>query len=375
MYFDNAATTQISKSALRAMTEAMEQYYGNPSSLHIMGHEAEKQLKQARGVLAQAMACEPKNIVFTSGGTESNNLALFGVALRHQKRGKTIIVSQIEHPSVANAAKKLEQMDFTVQYLPTLSNGQADADALKDMLTPDVTLVSVMGVNNETGVLQDTEKIYALAKANGTVFHCDMVQGFGRLEKPVQHADVVSVSGHKIHGPKGVGALYIKDGILINPLIYGGGQEQNLRSGTENMTGIMGFAAAAQEMEANRAKYNTHMAALCQRLCDAVTDIPDCIIHGQNTAPHIVNISFLGVKSEVLLHTLESHGIMVGAGSACSSHKPQPSPTLTAMGCSKAAIESSLRFSFCHENTADQVDKCIAILKQQIPFLRKYVRK
>ena len=376
MYFDNAATTKISKSVLQAMTEAMEQYYANPSSLHSMGHEAEKQLKQARGIIAQTMDCAPKNIVFTSGGTESNNMALLGVALRHQKRGRTIITSQIEHPSVANAAKKLEQMGFTVQYLPTRPDGQTDADALKAMLTPEATLVSVMGVNNETGVLQDTEKIYAIAKANGSIFHCDMVQGFGRLEKPAQHADVVSINGHKIHGPKGIGALYIRDGILLDPLICGGGQEQNLRSGTENMPGIAGFAAAAQEMETNRVQYNAHTSMLCMQLRDAVQkDIPDCTIHGQNTAPHIVNISFLGVKSEVLLHTLESYDIMVGAGSACSSHKPQPSPTLTAMGCSKAEIDSSIRFSFSYTNTTKQVDRCIEILKQQVPFLRKYVRK
>lgn len=375
IYLDNAATTKPCEEAVEAMVRSA-QLYGNPSSLHGIGFEAEKEVLSSKKAIAQLMGVSDSDLYFTSGGTEANNTAVFGGAYALEKQGKELITTQIEHPSVMESFKKLEKEGFKVTYLKPDESGRISVDDLEAALSEKTTLVSVMHVNNETGVIQPVDKIkkIIMQKAPRALFHTDCVQSFGKLNvKPKEWgADMVSISAHKIHGYKGCGALYLAKSNIIRPLIYGGEQQKEIRPGTENTGGIMAFGAAAQKCTPS----DTTMKEYRKKLADKIIcEIPDTVINGsdENNSGSVLNISFLGIKAEILLHALETHGIYVSTGSACSSHKPQPSHVLTAMGCDKKRIEGAIRISFDRELTQDEEQKLIDALKKETAMIRRYM--
>ena len=382
IYLDNAATTAVYPEAAALMSHIMCEDFGNPSSLHLKGIEAEKTLRQAAKDIADILKVKEKNIYFTSGGTEGNNWALAGTAFANRRRGMHIITTQIEHAAVAEPVKKLEQQGFEVTKLSVDSTGTIDLEELADAIREDTILVSIMAVNNEIGsILPVSEAGHLIKQKNPSAyFHVDAIQGFCKI--PIYPAkakiDMMSVSSHKIHGPKGAGFLYIAPGVKIDPLILGGGQQSGMRSGTDNVPGAVGFALAAKKMADHLEENTAHMQSIRGRLIEALSAMPDVVIHGQpypEGAPHIVNASFLGIRSEVLLHSLEEKGIYVSSGSACSSHKRAASATLTAIGCNKAEIESSVRFSFSELTTEEEIDKTAEALNELLPVLRRYLRR
>lgn len=372
IYFDNAATTAVCEEAATAVLSAMTDAYGNPSSLHLMGMDAENIVKEARGEISKKLSVPAECIYFTSGGTESNNTAIFGACLKTNLKGNRIITTKAEHPAVLEPFKVLKEKGFDVQYVNLLRDGIIDLDHLESLLTPDTVFVSIMGINNETGCIMPVSDAVTLIrkKSPNALIHSDMVQAFCKV--PMADVDLASVSSHKVHGPKGVGALYIKKGVHINPLMFGGGQEKAFRSGTENVPGIAGFGAAVKR--ADMTKDNEHTAMLKTALINAISDIPDIQINGEGTSSHVLNVSFKGVRSEVFLHTLESNGIMVSSGSACSSNKPNPSHVLTAMGVDPKAIDSAIRFSFSVYNTIDEIHFCADVINRELPVLRRIMR-
>ncbi|MCQ2491982.1 MAG: cysteine desulfurase [Lachnospiraceae bacterium] len=377
-YFDNGATTKVFPEVKDIMVEVMEVEYGNPSSMHMKGFYAEKYVKDATNIIAKSLKANPKEIVFTSGGTESNNMALIGSAMANKRRGEHIISSRIEHASVYNPLFYLEDQGFEVTYLPVDEHGVVSLDALKEALRDDTILVSIMYVNNEIGALQPIEEIGKIVKAKNPqiVFHVDAIQGYGKYQINPKKAgiDLMSVSGHKIHGPKGIGFLYIKDKTKINPLILGGGQQKNMRSGTENVPGIAGLGKAAELIYKNHGEKMAYIKALKDSFIEQVLTIED-VKNNSGVAPHIASISFKGVRSEVLLHALEERGIYVSSGSACSSNHPAISGTLQAIGLGKEYLDSTLRFSFSIYNTKEQVDYTIEALKELLPMLRRFTRR
>lgn len=375
IYLDNAATTMVCPEAAEKAMELMQTCYGNPSSLHLAGFEAEKQVKLARKSLSSLLQVQPGQICFTSGGTEGNNMALQGALRRNRARGNVVITSKIEHPSVLRTVQSMEQMGFQVKLVDVDSGGCINIEQFESMLNEQVALVSLMHVNNETGTIQDIAKLAQMVKKNSNaLFHTDLVQSFGKIPfKITQDIDMATISGHKIHAPKGVGALYLKDPRDCLPLIWGGGQEKNMRSGTENTPGICAFGVAATLAVQTG---TTQIEQVKQKLKAGIENtIKDITFNGENTSPYLLNVSFLGVRAEVLLHTLESHGIMVSSGSACSSNHPMPSPTLTAMGCTKEQIDGAVRFSFSRYTTLDEVETCCQVLQREVPLLRKFRMK
>lgn len=375
IYLDNAATTAVCREAAEKAAELMQTYYGNPSSLHRAGLDAEKQVKAAREKIASVWHVPPAHIYFTSGGSEGNNLAIQGACRRNRARGNTVIISQIEHPSVLQTAKFVEQNGFRVLQVGVDKNGKINLEQLISMLNETVSLVSVMHVNNETGVIQDIDTIAEAVKAHSNaVFHTDMVQSFGKIPTKLNDAiDIATLSGHKIHAPKGIGAVYIKNPNLVTPLIFGGGQEKDMRAGTENTPAICALGMAAELAAKSDSGY---VSELKQMLRDGIAEhIENTCVHGTDTSPYILNVSFPGLRSEVLLHTLESHGIMVSSGSACSSNHPSPSATLLAMGCARDEIDGAIRFSFSRYNTRDEIQRCLEVLCREVPLLRKFAGK
>ena len=378
VYMDNSATTRTFPEVAELMTKIMCEDYGNPSSLHMKGVEAEKYLRYAKETLARILKVEERELLFTSGGTESDNMALIGCALANCRRGNHLITTQIEHPAILQTMRYLETQGYRVTYLPVDPCGRIRLEDLRKAMTPETILVSIMHTNNEIGALQPIEEAGALIKQMNpdTLFHVDAVQGFGksRIYPKKMHIDLLSVSGHKIHGPKGVGALFIKDRVKVKPVIYGGGQQGGMRSGTENVPGIAGMALAAEmtyrDLDANVA----HMRELKEHLIDELTQIDD-VYSNSGDAPHIASITFKGVRSEVMLHALEEKGIYVSSGSACSSNKHSTSSTLKAIGLPPEKLESTLRFSFSPENTMEQIDYAVECCKELLPILRRYVRK
>ncbi len=373
IYFDNAATTQVAKEAADAVYNAMCENYGNPSSLHNMGLDAEKDVEKARAKVAAKLGCKPAELVFTSGGTESDNLAIIGGTLRNSRKRKTIICSEIEHPAVGEAFKYLETLGYNVLKIKTENSGIINLEHLESILSDDVAFVSIMHVNNETGCIQPVKEAAEIIrkKVSDAIIHSDMVQSFGKL--PLENVDMASISSHKIHGPKGVGALYIKNGVKINPIVHGGGQQKGVRPGTENVPGIIGFGVAAEMLETEKTYQDLSM--LNKEFKETLlSEIDNIRINGENAVPHTVNISFRGIRSEVLLHTLEANGIMVSSGSACASNKPAPSPVLTAMGLSKDDIDSAIRFSFSRYTNIDEIRYCCDVLKKEVPILRRMMR-
>lgn len=373
IYLDNAATTRPSAAAVRAAQRAMEQF-GNPSSMHRLGLEAEKLVKQSRSAVAGVLGVDAAHIYFTSGGTEANNTAVLGAA--NLKHARHAITTKIEHASVLAPFKLLEEQGFEVTYLDVNENGQISLEQFEAALRPDTALVSVMHVNNETGAIQPVEQLKPMmkAKAPRALLHVDGVQGFGKYPlKPRQWGiDLLTVSAHKIHGLKGTGALYT-DKTTITPLIQGGGQQAGFRSGTENVVGIAAFGAAAAET----ALEDHAAAALRERLKNGILEhIQNVRIHeaAAGQSAYVLNVSFMGIKAEILLHALEPYGIYVSTGSACSTHKPEPSHVLAAMGCSREEIMGAVRFSFSEELTIEDMDATVSALAKEVGQIRKYMR-
>ena len=383
IYFDNSATTVCTKEVADAVTQAMLFSYGNPSSKHLKGVQAEQIVRDARDTIAGTIRCSEKEIYFTSGGTESDNWALFGAAGALRRAGDHIIVSSIEHPAVLEAAARLEKDGFRVTYLPVDEKGYVRLEDLEKALDEQTILVSVMHVNNEVGSVQPVEAAASMTHAAcpHALFHVDAVQSYGKIPINVRHlgADLISVSGHKIHGPKGTGFLYVKEKARILPLIVGGGQQKGMRSGTDNVPGIAGLACAALSAADNLEENTARMRQVRDRLFEGLGQMEDVVLlsgTGEKSAPHIVNAAFTGVRSEVLLHALEDRGIFVSAGSACSSNKKLPvSPVLTRLGIPRNQAESALRFSFSAFNTVEEADRCLEVLREFLPVLRKYTRR
>lgn len=380
-YLDNSATTRCSEAAKNKMVEALTMDFGNPSSMHMKGVEAEKYVKEAATAIAKTLRCQEKEIVFTSGGTESNNLAIIGTALANQRAGRHIITTSVEHASVKNTMRFLEEEGFEITYLPVDANGEISLEDLKRELREDTILVSMMMVNNEIGALEPIENAGEIIKNHNpaTVFHVDAIQAYGKFQiiPKRMHIDLLSVSGHKIHGPKGIGFLYIKEKTKICPISFGGDQQKGMRSGTINVPGIAGLGVAAAEAYAHLAENAEHMYELKAYFADKLQQIGDVTINGKaghDSAPQIISASFLGVRSEVLLHSLEDRNIYVSAGSACSSNHPSQSGTLLNIGLDHAHQESTLRFSFCPETTREELDYTYGVLEELLPMLRRYTR-
>lgn len=372
IYLDNAATTKPSKAAAEAMMDAVE-HFGNPSSLHGLGLDTEKMITSARKKIAAKLGVNDKNILFTSGGTEANNTVIFGTAASRHKIGRRLITSKTEHPSVLEAFYQLERDGYDVQYIDAHSDGRIDLDMLEDCLNADTTLVSVMHVNNETGVIQPLADIKGLIlkKAPNAHFHSDCVQSFGKIDiNPVKMGiDIATVSAHKIHGFKGTGALYASDLRMLRPIIFGGEQQDEIRPGTENTGGIFAFGAAADEADTD----NSYLLKLRTTMRDSLLEMNDIKINGSDVfnSGSVLNVSFIGVKAEVLLHALEARGVYVSTGSACSSHKPQPSHVLGAMGLSRKEIEGAVRFSFDRSNTLEEIETAAEIVKEEVAKIRR----
>lgn len=381
VYLDNSATTRCLESVKDIMIRTMTEEYGNPSSMHSKGVQAEHYIKYAKEVIAGSMKVQPKEIFFTSGGTESNNWALIGCAMANQRRGRHMITSRIEHPSVKNPMKYLEKMGFEVTYLNVDQYGIVDLEQLEQEIREDTILVSVMHVNNEIGAVQPLEAIAGIIKDKNpaTYFHVDSIQGFGKFRIYPKRIgiDLLSVSGHKIHGPKGVGVLYIQEKVKIQPILFGGGQQKDMRSGTENVSGIAGIGKAVEEAYKDFDTKNAHMYTVRDQLIEQLQSMDGVKINGyqNNTnSPHIVSASFEGIGSEVLLHSLEDRGIYVSAGSACASNKQAASDTLQAIGLTKEQMEGTIRFSLCNENTEEEIQYCCEVIIDLLPVLRRYRR-
>ncbi len=386
-YLDNSATTRVYPEVAQLMTHIMCEEYGNPSSLHRKGVEAEHYIRYAKETLARILKVNEKEILFTSGGTESDNTALIGCAMANMRRGKHIITTKIEHPAILQTCKYLESQGFEVTYLGVDKTGRICLEELKQALRKDTILVSIMFVNNEIGSVQPIAEAGALIKKINpyTLFHVDAVQAFGKYKILPKRMgiDLMSVSGHKIHGPKGVGFLYVADKVKINPITYGGGQQKNMRSGTENVPGIAGLAKAAEMMYETFDQDIERLYTIKEYFITNVQKIEGIQVNGllpdegshRGTAPHVVSVSMAGVRSEVVLHALEDKGIYISAGSACASNKPQTSETLKAIGLQKEYWDSTIRFSFSVFTTLEEVEYTLKTLYDLLNSLRKYTRK
>ena len=387
VYLDNSATTRVFPEVAAEMTQIMCQQYGNPSSLHLKGMEAEQILRRSKETLAKILKVNEKEILFTSGGTESDNLALRGVAQAKQRQGRHLITTQVEHPAILQTMHFLEEQGFQVTYLPVDAYGRIHLEDLQRSMRMDTILVSIMHTNNEVGAQQPIAEAGALIKRMNpnTLFHVDAVQGFGKAKiyPKKMNIDLMSVSGHKIHGPKGIGFLYVNEKVRLRPILFGGGQQNNLRSGTENIPGIAGMAMAAKRLYDNYDEDLRRLEECKAFFIDGVSQIEGTRVnallpglpHGEETAPHIVSVSFRGVRSEVLLHALEEKGIFVSAGSACSARKPQPSATLKAMGIPQDLLGSTIRFSFSVFTSREDLEYTLSVLNEIVSVLRMYTRK
>ena len=380
-YLDNSATTRCCEAAKDIMIKTLTEDYGNPSAMHMKGVNAEKYVKQAAAAVAKTLRCKETEIIFTSGGTESNNLALIGTAMANKRAGKHIITTNVEHASVKNTMRFLEEAGFEITFLPVDENGVIRLEQLKGSMREDTIIVSMMMVNNEIGALEPVEAAAKLIHAinPNTLFHVDAIQAYGkfRILPKKMGIDLLSVSGHKIHGPKGVGFLYVREKTKIKPISFGGGQQKGMRSGTVNVPGIAGLAAAAEEAYRNLEENADRLYALKAYFADKLRGLADVKINGKtdrDSAPQIVSASFIGVRSEVLLHALEDRQIYVSAGSACSSNHPSYSSTLQNIGLSPAQQESTLRFSFSVYTTREELDYTYAVLEELLPVLRRYTR-
>ena len=391
IYLDNSATTRTFDEVTEYMAHIMRDVYGNPSSMHTEGIAAEAEVRKARESLAQLMKVDTGNILFTSGGTESDNLAIIGAALANKRAGKHLITTKTEHPAVLEAMKFLEEQGYGVTYLDVGADGRVDPDDLQAALTDETVLVSIMHVNNEIGSVNDIKELGSIIKdyKPSILFHTDAVQSFGkfRINPKSCKIDMMSVSGHKIHGPKGVGILYVADKVKLHPLMLGGGQQRGLRSGTENVPGIAGIGLASELIYNDfEAKTDRLYELKCYFISELVK-LPDVFINGipqnaftdedmiRKTAPHSISASFGQIRAEVLLHTLEAKGIFVSSGSACSSNKPAVSATLQAIGLDRRLLDATLRFSMSYSTTKEDIDTTLTVLSDELPKLRKFTRR
>ncbi len=381
-YLDNSATTKCCKSATDKMVELLTSEYGNPSSLHMKGVIAENEVTLARKKIAKTLKVQDKEILFTSGGTESNNLAIIGSAMANQRAGRHIITTAIEHASVLNPMEYLKENGFEITYLGVDKNGHISLDELKDSIRDDTILVSIMQINNEIGAIEPVEEAGRIIKAanHPIIFHVDAIQSYGKLVIRPQklNCDLLSVSGHKIHGPKGSGFLYIKDKTKIKPIIFGGGQQKGMRSGTENVPAIAGLGIACEQIYDNFDEKIQNLYHLRELFIDRVSQIDGVSINGstgRDSAPHIVSTSIRGVRAEVMLHALEDKQIYVSAGSACSSNKPSISSTLKSIGVEQSLLDSTIRFSFCVNTTEDEIIYATDMMAEIVPMLQRYTRK
>lgn len=382
IYFDNAATTRAADEVAERVRYMLLENFGNPSAQSMMGVRAENELNDARKIMAKSINALPEEIYFTSGGTEDDNWAIFGTAEGYKRSGKHIITTSIEHPAVAEPMERLRQKGWDITVLDVDKNGYIDLDALRDSIRDDTVLVSTILINNEVGTIQDASAVGKLIKEKNpnTLFHADAVQAFGKYPIDVRKMgiDMLSMSGHKIHGPKGVGFFYMKKGLKVRPIIYGGGQERGQRSATENTPGIAGLAKAVELAMENMDASHEKVMEVKRTLAEGILrDIPKTHINGpsiEEASPYVLNVSFNGLRSEVLLHSLEESEIYVSAGSACSSKKKGGSHVLRSLGLSEERIEGAIRFSFCRYNTVEEALFCLEVLKEKTAFLRKYMR-
>ena len=381
-YFDNSATTKVLDCVKDAVVDAMCVNYGNAAAKHRKGVEAENLIREAKKAIADTLKVQEKEILFTSGGTESNNTALIGTALANRRAGKHLITTGVEHPSIYNTMSFLEEMGFEVTYLPVDHLGHIFLEDLEKAIREDTILVSVMYVNNEVGAVEPIEAISQCIKKKNpkTLFHVDAIQAYGKykIRPKKQGIDLLSVSGHKIHAPKGVGFLYIRDGVKIRPILFGGGQQKGMRSGTENVPGCVGLGVAAREAYKDFDARIEKLYTLRERLIAGLKPLGGVTINGsedRTNAPQIVSASFEGVRSEVLLHALEDKGVYVSSGSACSSNHPGISGTLKGIGVKKELLDSTIRFSLGDLNTEEEVNYAIGVLGELLPVLRRYQMK
>ena len=380
-YLDNSATTRCFPEVVELMNKIYLEEYGNPSSMHHKGVEAERQIAEAKKTLAQILKVNERNLVFTSCGTESDNLAIIGGAMANMRRGRHLITTNIEHPAVLESMKYLESQGFEVTYLPVDEFGIVSPDLVEQSVRDDTILVSVMHTNNEIGALEPIREIAKRinAKNPSALFHVDAVQGFGKAQIYPRKwgIDLLSASGHKIHAPKGTGFLYIGDKVRVKNLIFGGGQQGGMRSGTENVAGVAAMGLAAKMLYQDFDSSIDRLYGLREKLLGEIADIPDLRVNGpkgRKCAPHIISLTVPGVRAEVLLHALEEKGVYVSSGSACASNKPHTSATLEAIKLPRAYLDSTIRISFSEMTTEEDIEQASAALHEVIPFLRKYTR-
>ena len=382
IYLDNSATTRAFDEVVDIVSRAMRTDYGNPSSMHQKGVEAERYVKESKEIIAKTLKVQEKEIFFTSGGTESDNWALIGAASAGSRAGKHLITTKVEHPAVQQTMEYLASIGYEVTYLSVDKQGLIRLEELERELRPDTILVSIMHVNNEVGAVQPVEEAGKLIKRINpkTLFHVDAVQSFGKYKifPKKSNIDMLSVSGHKIHGPKGIGFLYIDDHVKIKPIVFGGGQQKGLRSGTENVPGIAGLGKATELMYRDLSEDVTRLYKLKRYFTDGILQIPGVKVNGplyEEGAPHIVSVSFAGVRSEVLLHALEERGVYVSAGSACATNKHTVSATLKSMGVAQEMLDSTIRFSFSIFTTEEELEYTLKCLNEILPMLRRYTRR
>lgn len=383
-YLDNAATTPVFPEVRDIMVKVLEEDFGNPSSKHTKGITAEQYIKEAKEIIASSLKCQPKEIIFTSGGTESNNMAFIGTAIANKRAGKHIITTRIEHASVHEPMAYLEELGYEVTYLPVDKTGRVSVAEVEAALREDTFLVSIMYVNNEIGSVQPVSEIgEMLHRRNPQIlFHVDAIQAFGKYKIIPKKSgiDLMSVSGHKIHGPKGSGFLYVRDGVKIRPILFGGGQQKGMRSGTENVPGIAGLGTAVRLMYQEHTTKRERLYELKKALIDGLSQFDGVTINGmdglalEETAPHIVSVSFDSIKSEVMLHALADAGVFISSGSACSSNHPELSGTLQAIGVKNELLDSTLRFSFSVMTTKEQIDHAVTTVGKLLPMLRRFVK-
>lgn len=376
MYLDNSATTEISKEVLSAMEPYLKENFGNPSTLYSIGRESKKALKLARKQVADSINAKTDEIIFTSGGSESDNLAIKGIAFKLKSKGNHIITTEIEHPAVKETLHFLESLDFKVTYLPVYENGIIKVEDLKEAITPETILITIMHANNEIGTIQPIEEIGKLARENNIIFHSDAVQSFGKIDIDVEklNVDLLSLSSHKINGPMGVGALYTKKGVRLVPLIHGGGQERGIRSGTENVPGIVGFAKACELANNNLNENQEKLVAIRDEIIEKVLDkIPESYLNGDKEIrlPNLINFRFRAIEGESLVLLLDSKGYQTSTGSACSSKNLESSPVLTALGLDPVDVHGSLRISLSPNSNEFDIDELVDAIAGAVETLRK----
>ncbi len=383
-YLDHAATTPVFPQVREVMDRVMGEDYGNPSSKHTKGMVAEQYVKEAREEIGKALKCQTKEIIFTSGGTEANNMALIGTAMANCREGKHIVTTRIEHASVHEPLAYLEELGYRVTYLPVEPDGRVTPEAVEQAVGEDTILVSVMHVNNEVGSVQPVGEIGAmLHRTNPKIlFHVDGIQAFGkmRIHPKKLGIDLLSVSGHKFHGPKGIGFLYVRDGVKIRPILFGGGQQKGMRSGTENVPGIAGLKVAVEMIFQEHQRKRENLFARKRQLVSGLEELEGVTVHAlegvplEETAPHIVSAGFAGIRSEVMLHALAQEGVYVSSGSACSSNHPDLSGTLQAIGVGQDLLDATLRFSFSVNTTEEEVAHALDGVGRLLPALRRFTR-